>query len=741
MIVTHKINMNMDRAGVMPRVDVVQGDANTREIQFSLFSGGQAWEVPTDAQVLVRYKKANGAGGTYDTMSDGAAAAVVSGNTVTVTLAPQALSADGSVSLAVTLVKGEAELSTFAVQLNVMKNPTAATDDDGNYVSVSGLLPALDSAEVGQYLEVAAVDENGKITKLTAVDAPSGGVSDEQIASAVEAYLEENPIEIPDSSQNVDQSNSVFKGKTASFYGDSLTEANYHYTKGYHKWVNDILGLASYNNYGKSGYKVSDVYNKVNSVTDTADIIFVMCGVNDQNFSVPLGAMGDDTTGTIYGALNLLCALLKQKYPTKLVVFITPHYQTKYPHSSGVTSYEVSKAIREVCEKYVIPVYDNFVLSGIYNTNLSTFTTDNCHWNDTAHEMVGKNLARFMANTFQYIHGNTSGEDTHTHSYMESVTTAATCTTAGVKTFTCECGDTYTESIPATGHSWNDGIVTVEPTEDTEGVRTYTCTVCGETRTENIPTLDHEHSYVSTVIAPTCTEQGYTEHVCACGDSYKDTYVAATDHSYISEVITEPTCTTEGVRTYTCSVCGDTYTETIAATGHNYVDGACSVCGAADPDAKIVEIINDSADSVTVNEGVLSFSGLNQTFCGVLFTDAKRVEIDVAENVAQMNNFFSVGAGGYGWFAVRDGSVYHAFGCFGTNVETYDFDATLANATKTTAPSYTYNTTDSLSIELVDGVATFRQGEAVIATTTGDAVAYIVSSSKANTIYGVDIGY
>lgn len=44
MIVTHKINMNLDRAGVMPRVDVVQGDANTREIQFCLFSRASYFE-------------------------------------------------------------------------------------------------------------------------------------------------------------------------------------------------------------------------------------------------------------------------------------------------------------------------------------------------------------------------------------------------------------------------------------------------------------------------------------------------------------------------------------------------------------------------------------------------------------------------------------------------------------------------------------------------------------------------
>lgn len=258
---------------------------------------------------------------------------------------------------------------------------------------------------------------------------------------AVESVQVTLPVS-ENSGGNVDQSDSVFKGKTASFYGDSLTEVNGNYTKGYHSWVKDLLGLASYNNYGVSGYKVSDVYNKVNSVTDTADIIFVMCGVNDQTFSVPLGAMGDNTTSTTYGALNLLCALLKQKHPTKLVVFITPHYQTKYPHSEGITSYEVSKAVREVCEKYAIPVYDNFVLSGIYSTNFSKFTTDSCHWNNAGHEMVGKNLARFMLNSFRYIYGSTSSGG---NSGNESETTVSvTGVTLNASSGTLTEGETVT---------------------------------------------------------------------------------------------------------------------------------------------------------------------------------------------------------------------------------------------------------------------------------------------------------
>lgn len=196
----------------------------------------------------------------------------------------------------------------------------------------------------------------------------------------------------------------IFAGKTASFYGDSLTEVNQHYTKGYHQWVSELLELESYSNYGVSGYATDLVYNKVNSIEDTSDIIFVMCGVNDQTFSIPLGNFGDNTTSTTYGSLELLCSLLKSKYPTKLIVFITPHYQTNYPHENGITSYEVSKAMKEVCEKHAIPVYDNFVYSGIHPSNLSYFTVDNCHWNDKTHEMVGKNLAKFMMNSFQYIY-------------------------------------------------------------------------------------------------------------------------------------------------------------------------------------------------------------------------------------------------------------------------------------------------------------------------------------------------
>lgn len=77
----------------------------------------------------------------------------------------------------------------------------------------------------------------------------------------------------------------------------------------------------------------------------------------------------------------------------------------------------------------------------------------------------------------------------HIHSYTQTGYTAPTCEAPGSATYSCSCGDSYTEPINATGHSWNGGEETTPPDYGVSGVRTYTCTVCGATRTEEIPAL------------------------------------------------------------------------------------------------------------------------------------------------------------------------------------------------------------------------------------------------------------
>ena len=206
---------------------------------------------------------------------------------------------------------------------------------------------------------------------------------------------------------------------------------------------------------------------------------------------------------------------------------------------------------------------------------------------------------------------------THKHSYTETVT-QPTCTEPGYTTHTCKCGDSYVDNeipakghdivlinkvdptckkggytgdevcrkcnktlktgtkIEATGHTWDDGVVTKKPTEKAEGVRTYTCKTCGETKTEKIEKLKHVHNYAETVVPPSCEEMGYTKHTCKCGDSYKTDYTKATGHATKIVGAKEATCTDNG---YTgdevCEKCNKTLktgTE-IKATGHTWDDG------------------------------------------------------------------------------------------------------------------------------------------------------------------------
>lgn len=80
----------------------------------------------------------------------------------------------------------------------------------------------------------------------------------------------------------------------------------------------------------------------------------------------------------------------------------------------------------------------------------------------------------------------------HTHRYTGKVTKNATCESNGVKTYTCSCGDTYTENIAKTGHSYDNGKVTKNATCSAAGVKTYTCKNCGATRTESISATGHD---------------------------------------------------------------------------------------------------------------------------------------------------------------------------------------------------------------------------------------------------------
>ena len=85
--------------------------------------------------------------------------------------------------------------------------------------------------------------------------------------------------------------------------------------------------------------------------------------------------------------------------------------------------------------------------------------------------------------------GQQTGNDSHTHSYTSAVTTAAGCTTNGVKTYNCSCGHSYSETISATGHSWGDWQEVQAATVTAEGLSQRTCGNCGTKEDKKIDKL------------------------------------------------------------------------------------------------------------------------------------------------------------------------------------------------------------------------------------------------------------
>ena len=169
----------------------------------------------------------------------------------------------------------------------------------------------------------------------------------------------------------------------------------------------------------------------------------------------------------------------------------------------------------------------------------------------------------------------------------------------GVKTFTCTvCGYQKTEAVPKLGHTfdmnkwkyddenhwhpatcghadekkdlgahvWNEGVVTKEPTETEEGVKTYTCTTCGKTKTATIGKLDHKHTF--DMEAWKFDDENHW-HPATCGHADEKKDLAA--HVWNEGVVTkEPTEAEEGVKTYTCTTCGKTKTATIGRLDHEH---------------------------------------------------------------------------------------------------------------------------------------------------------------------------
>ena len=76
----------------------------------------------------------------------------------------------------------------------------------------------------------------------------------------------------------------------------------------------------------------------------------------------------------------------------------------------------------------------------------------------------------------------------HVHSYTLT-STDTNCTVDGVATYTCSCGDSYTEAIPADGHDFGEWGTTIQPTTECVGRKQRSC-ACGAVEVETLPKLN-----------------------------------------------------------------------------------------------------------------------------------------------------------------------------------------------------------------------------------------------------------
>ena len=267
-----------------------------------------------------------------------------------------------------------------------------------------------------------------------------------------------------------------------------------------------------------------------------------------------------------------------------------------------------------------IPALGHDFTSGVYKYNNNNTHSQKCSRCDAYNDAV----ACTPGSTY-YSNGNGQSQ-THylkctvcngaqtavAHTWNSgTVTTQPTCTDTGIKTYTCTasgCGATYTEVLPALGHSFtstdyrcnNDGTHSVKCIRCDEYGATVACSLGsytsnggGENDTHSATcsvcngTFSAVHTWEETARTGDCGTDGYVDYRCSvCGQTRREIVTASGEHTAPDEwtIVTEVTCVTDGLREKRCTVCGSVLeSEVISATGHNYVatvtDPTCTAQG------------------------------------------------------------------------------------------------------------------------------------------------------------------
>jgi lysophospholipase L1-like esterase len=197
------------------------------------------------------------------------------------------------------------------------------------------------------------------------------------------------------------------EGVKIFFCGDSIT-AGTNATKPYHQWVAEETGATvKFNGSGGSGYWTGDpLYNRYTEFvwqrdSADADIIILFMGTNDWRYPDPfnLGALGDTTVSTFYGAVDDAFSKLVAKYPFKKVGVITPLPSVNAWNNAHGELKQISDALIDVSGKYSFPSLDLYRSSNLHVSDtsfISTYMEDGLHINDLGHKLITPPITSFV---------------------------------------------------------------------------------------------------------------------------------------------------------------------------------------------------------------------------------------------------------------------------------------------------------------------------------------------------------
>lgn len=220
-----------------------------------------------------------------------------------------------------------------------------------------------------------------------------------------------------------------------------------------------------------------------------------------------------------------------------------------------------------------------------------------------------------------------SHNSNHNHSYSSSITTEPTCTSDGIKTYICECGDSYTEPILHKGHSTNDWTIVNETTCTSDGLKIKYCSSCSqEVEREILPSPGHTSGEWVISNKAACTTDGIKEHFCAtCKEVYETETIPSTGHHKEWIVYSEGNCTIATHKVKVCSICEEELESIyIPAPGHNYGVWTTTIVATVDSEGKEARTCANCSSTEERTLPTLEFT-ISETSLSMIYKDSGKL--------------------------------------------------------------------------------------------------------------------